>query len=122
MAIKGIYAASMSIFNKDLSLDIDSTIKHAERLVKEGCHGVAIFGSTGQAQLISSTEKKKLIDKIQDSKFKNHFMIGTGSFPTSLIRPEKIDIIVFEFLFILLIIFLTWFTVYTAVILSLRPL
>ena len=78
MAIKGIYAASMSIFNEDLSLDIDSTIKHAERLVKEGCHGVAIFGSTGQAQLISSTEKKKLIDKIQDSKFKNHFMIGTG--------------------------------------------
>ena len=78
MAIKGIYAASMSIFNEDLSLDIDSTIKHAERLVKEGCHGVAILGSTGQAQLISSTEKKKLIDKIQDSKFKNHFMIGTG--------------------------------------------
>ena len=58
MAIKGIYAASMSIFNEDLSLHIDSTIKHAERLVKEGCHGVAIFGSTGQAQLISSTEKK----------------------------------------------------------------
>ena len=64
MAIKGIYAASMSIFNEDLSLDIDSTIKHAERLVKEGCHGVAIFGSTGQAQLISSNEKKKLIEKI----------------------------------------------------------
>ena len=78
MAIKGIFAASMSIFNEDLSLDIDSTIKHAERLVKEGCHGVAIFGSTGQAQLISSTEKKKLIDKIQDSKFKSHFMMGTG--------------------------------------------
>ena len=54
---KGIYAASMSIFNQDLSLDIDSTIRHAERLIKEGCHGVAIFGSTGQSQFISSTEK-----------------------------------------------------------------
>ena len=59
MAIKGIYAASMSIFNKDLSLDIDSTIKHAEKLIQDGCHGVVIFGSTGQAQLISSIEKKK---------------------------------------------------------------
>ena len=79
MAIKGIYAASVSIFNQDLSLDIDSTIKHAEKLIKEGCHGVVIFGSTGQAQLISSTEKKNLINKLNDSKLKNHFMIGTGA-------------------------------------------
>ncbi len=79
MAIKkGIYAASMSIFKEDLSLDIDSTIKHAEKLIREGCHGVVIFGSTGQAQLISSSEKKKLIEKIVDSKFKDNFLIGTG--------------------------------------------
>ena len=47
MAIKGIYAASMSIFNEDLSLDIDSTIKHSERLIEEGCHGCVLLGSTG---------------------------------------------------------------------------
>ena len=75
---KGIYAASMSVFKDDLSLDIDSTIKHAEKLIEDGCHGVAIFGSTGQAQLISSIEKKKLIEKLADSKFKDHFVIGTG--------------------------------------------
>ena len=51
--IKGIYAASMSILNKDLSLNIDRTILHAENLINQGCHGVVIFGSTGQAQLIS---------------------------------------------------------------------
>ena len=80
MAIKkGIYAASMSIFNEDLSLDVDSTIKHSERLISEGCHGAAIFGSTGQSQLISSAEKRKLIEKLNNSKFKDHFMIGTGS-------------------------------------------
>ena len=55
---KGIYAASMSILNEDLSLDIESTIKHSERIIKEGCHGSVIFGSTGMAQLISSNEKK----------------------------------------------------------------
>ena len=80
MAIKkGIYAASMSIFNQDLSLDIDSTIKHSEKLIKEGLHGAIFFGSTGCAQLISSREKKKLIDKLYSSKFKDHFMIGTGA-------------------------------------------
>ena len=58
MAIKaGIYAASMSILNKDLSLDVNSTVTHAEKLIDDGCHGIAIFGSTGQSQLISSNEK-----------------------------------------------------------------
>ena len=80
MAIKkGIYAASMSIFNQDLSLDIDSTIKHSEKLIKEGLHGTIFFGSTGCAQLISSKEKKKLIDMLNKNKFKDHFMIGTGA-------------------------------------------
>jgi len=80
MAIKkGIYAASMSIFNQDLSLDIDSTIKHSEKLIKEGLHGTIFFGSTGCAQLISSKEKKKLIDMLNKNKFKDHFIIGTGA-------------------------------------------
>ena len=78
MIIKGIFAASMSILNEDLSLDIDSTIKHSEKIIDSGCHGVVIFGSTGQSQLISLMEKKKLIEKLKDSKFKNRFMIGTG--------------------------------------------
>ena len=55
--IKGIYAAGMSVFNDDLSLNIAKTINHAERIIDQGCHGVAIFGSTGQAQLISISEK-----------------------------------------------------------------
>ena len=76
---KGIYAASMSIFNQDLSLDIDSTIQHSEKLIKEGLHGTVLFGSTGCAQLISSKEKKKLIDKLKENKLKDHFIIGTGT-------------------------------------------
>ena len=64
MIKKGIYAASMSVFNEDLSLDINSTISHAENVILDGCHGAVIFGSTGQSQLISSTEKKELIEKV----------------------------------------------------------
>ena len=77
--IRGIYAASMSIFKDDLSLDVDKTILHSENLIKQGCHGVAIFGSTGQSQLISINEKIKLISTLSDSKYKSSFIIGIGS-------------------------------------------
>ena len=76
--INGIYAAGMSIFNKDLSLNIEKTILHAENIIDKGCHGVAIFGSTGQAQLISVSEKIKLLNNLSKSKYKNKFIIGNG--------------------------------------------
>ena len=80
MAIKkGVYAASMSIFNQDLSLDVDGTILHAEKIINQGLHGVIFFGSTGCAQLISSDEKKRLLDKLQNNKLRNNFIIGTGT-------------------------------------------
>tara|TARA_B100001250_G_scaffold101528_1_gene85383 strand:- start:1242 stop:2126 length:885 start_codon:yes stop_codon:yes gene_type:complete len=76
--IKGIYAASLSILKKDLSLDVASTIKHAENIIDLGCHGVVFFGSTGQSQLISLSEKIQLINNLPASKYKTKYIIGTG--------------------------------------------
>ena len=76
--ISGIFAASMSILNPNLSLNISQTIKHAEKLIEEGCHGTAIFGSTGQAQLISISEKIELLNKLSETKHKDKHLIGTG--------------------------------------------
>jgi 4-hydroxy-tetrahydrodipicolinate synthase len=76
--IKGIYAASMSVINDDLTLDVKKTIQHAEMTIDHGCHGVAIFGSTGQAQLISISEKINLFNQLSTSKYKEKYIIGTG--------------------------------------------
>ena len=76
--IKGIYAAGMSILNEDLSLNIEKTILHSEKIIDQGCHGVAIFGSTGQAQLIPVAEKVSLLNKLTLSRYKKNFLIGTG--------------------------------------------
>ena len=76
--IKGIYAASLSILDENLSLNIDKTVKHAENLIDIGCHGVVIFGSTGQSQLISVSEKIQLINSLAKSKYKDNYIIGTG--------------------------------------------
>ena len=76
--IKGIYAATLSILNEDLSLNIKKTILHAENIINQGCHGVAFFGSTGQAQLIPVSEKINLLNSISTNKNKDKFIIGTG--------------------------------------------
>ena len=76
--LKGIFAASLSILKNDLSLDIDNTIKHAENVIDMGCHGAVFFGSTGQSQLISLSEKIQLINQLPSSKYRDKFIIGTG--------------------------------------------
>ena len=67
--IKGIYAAGMSVLNADLSLNVEKTILHSEKIIYQGCHGVAIFGSTGQSQLIPVVEKIELLKKRQLHKY-----------------------------------------------------
>ena len=76
--ISGIYAATMSVLNSDLSLNVEKTINHAEKLIEQGCHGTAIFGSTGQSQLLSIAEKIELLNQLSKSKYKNNHLIGTG--------------------------------------------
>ena len=78
MIKKGVYAASLSIFNEDNSLNIETTVNHAASMIKNGLHGVFFFGSTGQSQLISTSEKKELIAKIASHKLKKQFFLGTG--------------------------------------------
>ena len=75
---EGIYAATVSVLNNDLSLNVDKTINHAETIIDNGCHGAAIFGSTGQAQLLSISEKINLLNKLSLSKHKEKYLIGTG--------------------------------------------
>ena len=89
MIKRGIYAAGLSIIKDDMSLDIDSTIAHAEKIIKNGLHGVFFFGSTGQSQYISISEKKDFISKIAHNKLRNQFYLGTGN--NSL--KENIDLI-----------------------------
>ena len=78
MIKNGIYAAGLSVIKENMSLNTQATIAHAESAIKNGLHGVFFFGSTGQSQLISISEKKDLISKTATSKFRDQFYIGTG--------------------------------------------
>ena len=93
MITKGIYSATCSVLHDDHSLNIDATVAHAVSSIKNGLHGVFFFGSTGQSQLISLSEKKDLVAKISSHKLKKHFFLGTGC--NSL--KDTIDLIKYGF-------------------------
>ena len=75
MIKEGVYAAGLSVLNEDTSLNTEATIFHAEKIIKKGLHGVFFFGSTGQSQLISISEKKDLISKLDTLRAKDDTQI-----------------------------------------------
>ena len=78
MINRGVYSATCSILREDYSLNIEATIAHAASTINNGLHGAIFFGSTGQSQLISISEKKDLIAKIANHKLRKQFFLGTG--------------------------------------------
>lgn len=76
--LEGIFAATITVLNEDLSINIAETISHAKNVDKQGS-GLAFLGSTSQSQLLSIQEKKNLISEIAKCKFENQVIIGTGS-------------------------------------------
>ena len=76
--LEGIFAATITVLNEDLSINIANTISHAKNVDKQGS-GLAFLGSTSQSQLLSIQEKKNLISEIAKQKFNNQVIIGTGS-------------------------------------------
>ena len=48
MIKNGVYAASLSMLNSDKSLDVKSTIGHAESAIKNGLHGVFFLALQGK--------------------------------------------------------------------------
>ncbi len=93
MINRGVYSATCSVIGDDLSLNVEATINHAVSSIKNGLHGVFFFGSTGQSQLISISEKKNLIATISTHKLRKNFFLGTGC--NSL--NETVDLIKYGF-------------------------
>ena len=49
----GIYPASLSVLNDDLSLNDEQTVLHAEKLISQGCVGAILAGTTGMSAYLS---------------------------------------------------------------------
>ncbi len=60
--ITGVYSAAATPLNADGSPDLGLFTEHCQRLLSEGCHGVALLGTTGEANSFSSSERKAILE------------------------------------------------------------
>ena len=87
--IKGVFCAATTPLDENLNPDLPKLAEHAKRLLADGCHGVAMLGSTGEANSFSLNERKSMVDAVVASGVPGEqLMPGTGV-PAA---PETIEL------------------------------
>jgi 4-hydroxy-tetrahydrodipicolinate synthase len=61
-AYGGVNAAVLTAMRADLTVDLDRTAAHCHWLLANGCNGLAVMGTTGEANSLGITERLALLD------------------------------------------------------------
>jgi 4-hydroxy-tetrahydrodipicolinate synthase len=62
--LRGVFAAALTPLRPDLSIDQPALIAHCRWLLERGCHGVALFGTTGEGTSLSVAERKASLEAV----------------------------------------------------------
>ena len=75
----GVVAPILTPFELDLSVCHDRFVAHAQRLLVEGCVGLAVFGTTGEALSVATREREAALEALVDGGVDPGVMVvGTG--------------------------------------------
>ena len=77
---KGIYTATLTPLNSDLSVNYNLLIKHMEWLLDQGSTGIVLMGTTGEANSFTVSERIEVLDKVIEAGIDpTRLLIGTGT-------------------------------------------
>ena len=63
-AITGVYCAAATPVTEDGRPDADRLAAHCHWLLDEGCHGIAVLGTTGEANSFAPDERRPLLEGV----------------------------------------------------------
>ncbi len=79
MSIKGVFCAASTPVTATGNVDTARFVAHAKNLLSDGCSGVALLGTTGEANSFSTAERKSLLEAAVSSGIPPaHLLPGTG--------------------------------------------
>lgn len=76
--IRGVYCASTTPVTADLSPDLGALAAHAKALIADGCDGIALLGTTGEANSFSLAERRTILEAAAKAVGVDRLMPGTG--------------------------------------------
>ena len=77
--LRGLFVPALTPFKQDLSVDEPRFIEHCKWLLSEGAHGLAVFGTTSEANSLSLDERRQLLDRVIGSGIAPRLLMpGTG--------------------------------------------
>lgn len=77
---RGVLAAVLTPMEGDLSPDHAAFAAHCQRLLAAGCHGLSVFGTTGEANSLSADERLAALEALIESGVPAGTLLpGTGS-------------------------------------------
>src|SRR5213082_2800296 len=62
--IEGVLAPVITPFRKDYAPDAERFVRHCRWLLKNGCSGLAVFGTNSEANSMSVPEKRRLLEAL----------------------------------------------------------
>ena len=60
----GVYAASLTPFNSDYQVNHSMLAAHCHWLISQGCKGICLAGTTGEANSLNVKERKQLLEEV----------------------------------------------------------
>ena len=79
LAAHGVWSPVLVPLRPDLSIDSKRFVAHARWLLAQGCHGLALFGTTSEANSFSVAERKALVEDVIEAGIPpESLMVGTG--------------------------------------------
>jgi 4-hydroxy-tetrahydrodipicolinate synthase len=76
---RGVFVPALTPFRADLSVDTERFVAHCRWLLHEGANGLAVFGTTSEANSLSLRERMESLDRlIECGVSPNLLMPGTG--------------------------------------------
>ena len=75
----GVYTATLTPLKKNLSVDYDLLIAHCRWLLDNGCQGIALLGTTGEANAFSLQERRRILEAVVKGGIPSEkLLVGTG--------------------------------------------
>ena len=77
--LSGVYAPVVTPFGRDLAPDTVRLARLCRTLLDDGCHGLVLFGTTGEANSLALAERQAVLDAVVGAGIPaDRLIVGTG--------------------------------------------